>query len=102
MIQEPHRQRALVRDALESVRHAIPRDLARDVEDYNRRVGDPELAADVLVDGIVEGRVLLSVDEFDAVRLAMEACGRDRDRRLTWIEEHGLKPLPAATDDWDD
>ncbi len=99
MIQEPHRQRALVRDALESVRHAIPRDLARDVEDYLRRVGDPELAADVLVDGIVEGRVLLNVDEFDAVRLAMEACGRDRDRRLAWLQEHGLRPLPAASDE---
>ena len=53
MIQEPHRQRALVRDALESVRHAIPRDLARDVAQayYERReaLGFPRCKTEVKV-----------------------------------------------------
>ncbi len=102
MVQPPHEQRARVRDVLESVRHAVPRDLARDVEYYLRDARDPELAVDVLVDGLVELRVLLTRDEYDLLEAAMEACGRARDRRLRWIEEHGMRPIPAAADDEDE
>lgn len=99
MVQPPHEQRARVRDVVEAVHHSIPRDLARDVDYYLREARDPELAADVLVDGLVELRILLSRDEYDLLEAALEACGRGRDRRLRWIEEHGMKPIPAAKDD---
>lgn len=98
----PHEQIQRTRDALEAVEHAVPRDLVRDVTYYLREVRDAELAVDVLVDGLIELRVLMTLDEFERVRGAMDACGRGRDRRLQWLEDHGLKPIPAASDDEDD
>jgi len=96
-----HEQIERTRDALESVDHAVPRDLVRDVAYYLREVRDPELAIDVLVDGLIELRVLMNRDEYETVFAAMDACGRGRDRRLQWLEDHGLKPLPTASDDED-
>ena len=92
-------RRQRVHDALDGVRHTVPRDLARDVAYYLDSAQEPELALDVLIDGIIDGRVLLSLDEFERLQHAMEACGRFGDRRLSWLEEHGMRPLAPSEDE---
>lgn len=97
-----HERRIRVRDALDGLRHAIPADLGRDVVYYLDEARDSELALDVLVDGVIEGRVLLALDEFERIRDAMEACGRITDRRTSWLADHAMKPIPARGDDDED
>lgn len=101
MPRPPHEQILCTRDALDALSHAVPRDLARDVMYYLREARNPELATDVLVDGLIELRIQMTLDEFERLRTAMDACGRGRDRRLHWLEDHGLKPLPTTSEDDD-
>ncbi len=94
-----HKQQRLVHDALDAVRHAVPRDLVRNVMYYIDNAQDPELAIDVLVDGVIEGRVLLALEEFERIRFALDSCGRSLDRRIEWLEEHGMRPLASSEEE---
>ena len=97
-----YEQRLRAHEALERVRHGIPRDLARDVQYYLDNARDTDLALDVLIDGLIEGKVILSLDEFDQLRNAMDANGRGGDTRLVWLEDHALQPIVSNTDAEDD
>ncbi|WP_165219971.1 MafI family immunity protein [Aquisphaera insulae] len=90
------RQIDLCGEALEAVRSSIPPDLFRDVDDYINRFDEWGLGMEVLIDQLGELDIVISPEQFDLIRAAMDSIGQGESDRLAHLRTHGVSRPPES------
>lgn len=84
----------LCAEALEAARPRIPADLFQQVDDYINRFDEWGLGMEMLIDQIAELEILISPEQFDLIRSAMDALGCGESNRLAHLKAHCVSPRP--------